>query len=313
MGAYILRRLLQTIPVLFVTSVIVFSVLHLLPGDPARNLAGADASPEEVRAVAARLGLDKPLLQQYLIYIANVARGDFGNSYISSLSVRDLIAKAAPATIELSVASFIVSLIVGVPFGIAAGLRPNSPWDFALAGYTAAMHGLPNFLFAVLYLLLFAVILGWLPPGGRVDPFSDPIGELKHLALPMITLALPLASIYARFLRTAIIDTIAQDYVRTARSKGLTESAVLRRHVLRNAMLPLVTVVGIQFSRLLGGTVITESIFAWPGMGRLALNAIGQRDYLLFQGIMLLLVLSAVFVNLIVEISYGFLDPRIRR
>lgn len=313
MLAYLIRRIVQTIPVLLVTSLIVFTVLRMIPGDPARNMAGENATPEDIAAITARLGLDKPLPQQYLIYLGNVVQGDFGSSYVSNRSVLSLVGDAAPATLQLSTAAFALSLAVGIPFGVIAGLKPNSVWDFALAGYTAVMQGFPNFLQAIIYLLLFAVILGWLPAGGRGDLTDDPIDAIKRMTLPVITLALPIAAIYARFLRTAVIETFTQDYVRTARAKGLASSTVVLRHVLRNALLPLVAIVGIQFSRMLGGTVITESIFAWPGMGRLALNAINGRDYELFQGIMLLLVVGAVFVNFLVELSYGFLDPRIRR
>ena len=313
MIGYSLRRLLQAVPVLFVTSVVVFTLLRLVPGDPALVLAGSDASPAQLNAIRSDLGLNRSLPEQYLIYLGHLAHGDLGRSYSSGRSVGSLIKTAAPATTQLSLAAFLLSLVVGIPFGVVAGLRPNSLWDLALAGCVAIVQGIPNFLFAILYLLFFTLQLGWLPAGGRIDPLHHPVQGLKALALPVLTLGLPAAAIYVRFVRTALAETLTQDYVRTARAKGLPSSTVVLRHALRNALLPLVTIAGIQFGRLLGGTVIVESIFAWPGMGRLALDAITKRDYLLFQGIVLVLVLGAVLVNLVTDLSYGVLDPRIRR
>ncbi len=313
MTGYILRRLLQAVPVLVITTTIVFLLLRLIPGDPALVLAGADATPAQVQAIRVDLGLDRSLPEQYGIYIKHLAQGDLGRSYISRRSVGSLIKRTAPATMQLALVAFLLSLALGVPFGIAAGLRPNSPWDLLLSGFTALMQGVPNFLLGIIYLLVFALTLGWLPPGGRVDPLSNPLDGLKYLILPAITLGLPAAAVQARFVKTALAEVMTQDYVRTARSKGLKSSTVVLRHAMRNALLPLVTIAGIQFGRLLGGTVIVEQIFGWPGMGRQAVDAINRRDYLLFQAIVLLLVLGAVVVNLLTDLSYGVLDPRISR
>ncbi|HZQ36192.1 MAG TPA: ABC transporter permease [Dehalococcoidia bacterium] len=312
MSGYILKRLLQAVPVVIITTIVVFLLLRLIPGDPAQVIAGSDATPQQVAAIRHDLGLNRSLPEQYLLWAERLLRGDLGHSYVSRRSVGSLIKLAFPATLQLTLCAFLIALLVGIPFGVAAGLRPNSPWDFALSAFTAVMQGIPNFLFAIIYLLVFALYLGWLPPGGRSDPFAHPLDGVRTLALPVLTLALPAASVYARFVKTALTETLAQDYVRTARAKGLGGSHVVLRHALRNALLPLVTIAGIQFGRLLGGTVIVEQIFAWPGMGRLALDAIGRRDYLLFQGIVLLLVLGAVLVNLLTDLSYGVLDPRIR-
>lgn len=312
MGRYAIRRLLQTVPVLLITSIVVFLLLRLIPGDPAVLIAGPDAGPDGVAAVRRSLGLDRPLAEQYLTWLKHTASGDLGRSYVSRRSVGSLIKAAAPATIELSIVAFLLTLIIGTPFGILAGVRTNSAADLALAGFSAFMQGVPNFVLGFLYLLLFALYLGWLPPGGRVDIMQNPTDGIKYLVLPALTLGLPTAAVFARFVRTALAEVIAQDYVRTARAKGLTNYHVVVRHALRNALLPCVTIAGIQLGRLLGGTVIIESIFAWPGMGRLALDAIMKRDYLLFQGIILLLVLGAVLVNLLIDLSYGLLDPRLR-
>lgn len=312
MSRYIIRRLLQAVPVLIVTSLVVFLLLRLIPGDPAAVIAGPDAGPKDIALVRESLGLNKSLPEQYGIWLKRTLEGDLGRSYITHRSVGSLIKVAAPATIELSLAAFVLTLVVGIPFGIMAGVKPYSAWDIALAGFAAIMQGVPNFVLGVVYLLLFALRLGWLPPDGRVDPIDQPVEGIRYLVLPAITLGLPAAAVYARFVKTALAEVIAQDFVRTARAKGLTNFHVVVRHALRNAMLPSVTIAGIQFGRLLGGTVIIESIFAWPGMGRLALDAISKRDYILVQGIILLLVLAAVLVNLLTDLSYGVLDPRIR-
>lgn len=312
MAAYLIHRLVQLIPVVLVTSLVVFLILRLVPGDPALLLAGPDASPQQVQAIRQELGLTRPILVQYVIWGKNVLGGDFGRSYIKRRPVADLIRGALPATLELTVAAVLLAIVVGVPFGVAAGLRPNSPWDLSLAAYSSLALGIPNFLLAILYLLLFSLTLGWLPAGGRVPLLEDPGSAWKFLILPTLALGLPSAAVYSRFVRSAMVEVAGMDYIRTARAKGLAQSAIIRRHALRNALLPLVTVLGLQFGRLLGGTVVIESIFAWPGMGRLALDAIRGRDYVVFQGVILLLVMAAVLINLLTDLLYGALDPRIR-
>lgn len=309
---FIVQRLLQAIPVVIITTFVVFMLLRLIPGDPALVLAGPDANQDQVNAIRKDLELDQPVVWQYIVWMKRVVSGDLGRSYILRRPVADLIGRAVPATLQLSLAGVFIALCIGIPFGIIAGLRPNSPWDASLSVLFSLVHGIPMFLMAILYLLIFALLLGWLPPGGRVDPMQDPVNGLRYLLLPTLALALPTSLVFGRFVRTAMVDVFSQDYIRTAYAKGLAALVITTRHALRNALLPLVTIMGVQFSRMLGGTVIVEQVFAWPGMGRLALQALQSRDYILFQAIILLLVLASVVVNLVVDMSYGFLDPRIR-
>ena len=312
MVTYILRRLIQAAPVVLVVSVVVFLLLRLIPGDPAFVIAGADATPEQLAAVRQELGLDQPLPNQYVIWLTRVLTGDLGKSYVTRRTVTELIGRALPATVQLALTGILLALALGIPLGVAAGLKPDSFWDVILASVSALTLGIPNFLLGILYLLLFSLALGWLPPGGRIDPLSDWVGGLETLALPAITLGLPTAAIFARFVRTELLRVVRQDYIRTAHAKGLAVNVVAYRHALRNALLPLSSVVGVQLGRLLGGTLVIEQVYTWPGMGRLALQAIQTRDYPLFQGIVFLLVIGAVLVSLMADLSYGLLDPRIR-
>ncbi|MEM3470306.1 MAG: ABC transporter permease [Thermoproteota archaeon] len=312
MITYILRRLAQAVPVVLVVSAVVFFLLRLIPGDPALVIAGPDAGPEQVAAVRHDLGLDQPLPNQYAIWLSRAISGDLGKSYITRRPVAELIGRAMPATIQLVFAGILIALFLGIPLGVAAGLRPYQFWDTVLAIMAALTLGVPNFLLGIIYLLIFSLLLGLLPPGGRVDPSVDFPAGLKSLILPAITLGLPTASVFARFVRIELLNAMRQDYIRTAHSKGLSNNTVAYRHALPNALLPLATIVGVQLARLLGGTLVIEQVFTWPGMGRLALQAVQTRDYMLFQGIVLLLAISAVLINLLADLTYGFLDPRIR-
>ncbi len=312
MAAYIARRILHAIPVLALTSVFVFLVLRLVPGDPALVLAGSDAEPEAIHAVRVEMGLDQPLPVQYLKWIEHVVRGDFGRSYISRLPTLDLLILKLPATFELTLAALALALLIAVPTGIVAAVRQRSAAELAVSIYTTFGVAVPNFWVGILFILLFALALGWLPPGGRVEFGRDPILALQHLILPALTLAIPQSAVFSRFLKAAVAETLQEDYVRTARAKGLAERLIVSRHVLRNALIPLVTVLGMDLGRLLGGAVLIEAVFAWPGIGRLMLQAIGDRDYTVVQGGLLLLVMTFVCVNLLTDISYAFLDPRMR-
>ena len=313
MAAFFLRRCAEAVPVALIVSATVFLLLRLIPGDPALVVAGPDATAAQLEAVRREFGLDQPLPVQFAVWLGRALGGDLGRSYVTGRPVAELLARALPATAQLAVAGTLVALAGGVPLGIAAALRPRSPVAAFASAATAVALGVPNFLFGILALLLFSLALGWLPAGGRVDALADPAGALRSLALPAATLGLPTAAVFARFVRAALLDVLRRDYIRTARGKGLSGGAVVSRHALRNALLPLTSVAGVHLARLVGGAVVVEQVFSWPGVGRLALQAVQTRDYPLFQGIMLVLVLGTVLVSLAADLSYGVLDPRIRR
>ncbi len=309
---YITRRVLMALPTLVLASMAIFLILHLIPGDPAAIIAGGDATPAQVAAVRKDLGLDRPLVVQYAIWSGHVLHGNFGNSLIGKYPVWDQIKHAYPATLELTIAALILALLVAVPLGILAALHPRSWLDRAISAFNAFAIGIPNFLLGILLILIFSLNVLHLPVGGRVPLTEDPSAGLKSLILPAVTLSVGIAAVLTRFIRSALLEVLTEDYIRTARAKGLPGSAVIRRHALRNALIPVITVLGIQVGRLLGGAVIVEAVFAWPGMGRLAVQAILTRDYTIVQAALLLLVTAFIIVNLIVDIAYGFLDPRVR-
>lgn len=312
MAAYVARRLVQLVPVLLLASIAIFGLMRLIPGDPAQVIAGEDASPQRIQEVRVRLGLDQPLPVQYLVWLGRVLQGDLGESVISHQPVATILSQKLPATAELAVGALLLALVIGIPLGMAAALRRGSGLDIAVTAYTSTVLGIPNFWLGLLLIILFVVTLNWLPPGGRV-PFTENPGEaLRLLLMPVLTLSIRASGIFIRFARTAMLEVLPEDYVRTARAKGLPESAVVVRHALRCALIPVVTIVGLEFGRLLAGAVIVEQIFAWPGVGRLIIQAVGQRDYAIVQGVLLLLVVVFVLINLVTDLLYGVLDPRIR-
>ncbi len=312
MASYIARRLLQLVPVLLLASIVIFGLMRLIPGDPAQVLAGEDASPERIQEVRVRLGLDQPLPMQYVVWLGRVLQGDLGESVISGQSVATILSQKLPATAELAVGALLLALVVGIPLGVTAALRRGSGLDLAVTAYTSIVLGIPNFWLGLLLIIVFVVMLNWLPPGGRVPFTENPLEAIKYLLMPVLTLSIRASGIFIRFTRTAMLEVLPEDYVRTARAKGLTESAVVLRHALRCALIPVVTIVGLEFGRLLAGAVIAEQIFAWPGVGRLIIQSVGQRDYAIVQGVLLLLVAVFVLINLLTDLIYGFLDPRIR-
>src|SRR5579864_1084992 len=312
MIGFIARRLAQAIPVMFLASIGVFLLLHLLPGDPAELMAGPDAPQSTIDFVRHDMGLDQPLPVQYVVWLGHIAHGDFGKSIFSKLPVSQLIGQRAPATIELTIAGEIITILIALPLGVIAAVRQRSPVDWVISTGTSLGLAIPNFWLGILLILLFAVALGWLPPGQRGDLARDPVGELKFLALPAFTLALPLAMNLSRLTKASVLEVLYEDHVRTARAKGLADTRVVTRHVLRNALVPIVTAISLDIGRLLGGALIVETIFAWPGMGTLMLTAVGNRDYVIVQACLLLLVGVFIVVNLVADISYGFIDPRIR-
>lgn len=312
MIAFIARRLAQAIPVMFLASIGVFLLLHLLPGDPAELMAGPDAPPSTIDFVRHDMGLDQPLPVQYVVWLGHILHGDFGKSIFSKLPVSQLIGQRAPATIELTVAGELLTILIALPLGVIAAVKQRSPVDWVISTGTSLGLAIPNFWLGILLILLFAVALGWLPPGQRGDLAKDPGGELKFLALPAFTLALPLAMNLSRLTKASVLEVLYEDHVRTARAKGLAGTRVVTGHVLRNALVPIVTAISLDIGRLLGGALIVETIFAWPGMGTLLLSAVGNRDYVIVQACLLLLVGVFILVNLVADISYGFIDPRIR-
>jgi peptide/nickel transport system permease protein len=312
MLAFVLQRIAQAIPVVLLSTVAVFLLMRLIPGDPAQILAGPDATPEVVAAIRQDMGLDRPLPVQYFYWLSRVARGDLGNSILSKLPISGLLAQRVPATLELAAAAMLLTLLIALPTGIFAAIRPGSAVDWLISSLNGIAIAVPGFWLGILGIILFALVLGWLPPGGRGEFGRDPVLALKFLILPAFTLALASAASVSRLVKSSMLEVLYEDYISTARAKGLAAAQVIVRHALRNALVPVITVLGLQFGRLLGGAVITESVFAWPGVGRMILDAIGNRDYLVVQAALLLLVMMYIVVNLITDIAYGFLDPRIR-
>ena len=312
MMLYILRRLIAMLPVLLLVSLIVFSLIHMTPGDPALSMLGEEASPQAVAALRAKLGLDQPIPIQYVKWLASVVRGDLGRSIRSNQPVSEAIFERLPVTLELAILAIVISLLISIPAGIIAAMRRNSALDASSTVVALLGVSLPNFFLAILLVYLFAVQLRWLPPFG-FQPLSAGIGaNLKAMILPAITLGTALAAIVTRQMRSSLLEVLEQDYIRTARAKGLTEARMVRFHALKNALMPVVTIVGLQIGGLLGGAIITEQIFVLPGIGRLLVDSIFQRDFPLVQGVVLFVSLAFLFSNLAVDLAYAYLDPRIR-
>jgi peptide/nickel transport system permease protein len=312
MFAYLIRRLSTMAPVLVVVSLIVFSIIHLTPGDPVAIMLREEADPAAADALRKALGLDRPLPIQYLTWVSRVVQGELGRSIRTNQPVAEAIFERLPVTLSLAGASTLLALAVALPAGILSAVRRNSVAD--VAGTLASLSGisLPNFWLATLLIFLFSVRLGWLPPLGYVSPFKDLWAGLTSLVLPAITLGAATAAVVMRMTRSCLLEVLQLDFIRTARAKGLGGPRVLLRHALRNALIPVVTVVGLQAGALLGGAIITETIFALPGVGRLLVDAIFQRDFPIVQGVVLLLAVNFLLVNLMVDIAYAVLDPRIR-
>jgi peptide/nickel transport system permease protein len=275
-------------------------------------IVGENATPEQVQAVRERLGLDRPVHAQYLAWLGNALQGDLGLSIQNREPVRDLIAQRIPATVQLGLAATVVGLLLGVPVAVLSALRPGSWIDRSLSGWSALALGVPTFWLGILLILLFAVQLRWLPAASTyVSFFESPGQAVANLLLPALTLGVYVSGIFARFLRASLLGELRADYVRTARSKGLRERDVVGSHVMRNALLPFVTIVGLMMANFIGGTVVTESVFTYPGLGRLLIQAIGTRDYPLIQGCILFILVVFVLINLLVDVLYAYIDPRI--
>jgi peptide/nickel transport system permease protein len=309
---YIIKRLIAMLPVLVLVSLIVFTIIHLTPGDPALIMLGEEATPQALTALRHELGLDQPLLVQYLVWLSHVLRGDLGRSIRTNQPVIEAIMQRLPVTLELTILALIISMVVAIPAGIISATRRNSASD--LISTTLALLGIsmPSFFLAILLIFVFSLKARWLPPMGYT-PFQKGVWEnLRGMILPAITLGAAAMAIVARLTRSTLLEALQQDYIRTARAKGLREQAVIYSHALKNAMIPITTILGLQIGFLLGGAVITETIFALPGVGRLVVASIFERDFPLVQGVVLFLALMHLVVNLIVDLLYAYLDPRIR-
>lgn len=312
MTGYILRRILQLLPVLLLASIGIWAMLYAVPGGPVGMILGENATQEQVRALTAELGLDRPMIVQYWSWLTGALTGDLGVSIHSREKVLDLIGQRLPATLQLGLAATVVGLLIGVPVAVISALVPGSWIDRMLSGWSALALGVPTFWLGILLILLFAVQLQWLPSAsGYVPLWESPLDMLRNLLLPALTLGVYVSGIFARFLRASLVAELRADYVRTARSKGLPERDVVGRHVLRNALLPFVTIVGLMLASFIGGTVVTEAVFTYPGLGRLLVQAISTRDYPLIQGCILVILVIYVMVGVLVDVLYAYIDPRI--
>jgi len=310
-AAYVVKRFAQAVPTLVGASILVFLLIHLVPGDPSVAYLGPDASAADVATLRHHLGLDQPLATQYWLYVTRGLHGDLGQSYTYKAPIMDLVLGALPNTLELSVAALVLSLVLALPLGIAAALRPQTPIDYASTSFAVAGVAVPVFWLAIMLIFVFAVRLHWLPASGLGGPPWTADG-LSHLALPALALGLGLTASTARLARASMLEVLDEEYVRTARAKGLRPQAVTLHHALRNALIPIVTNVSLQVGVLLGGAFLTETVFAWPGVGRLAVDAMVRRDYPLLQGLLLVTIVFFIIVNLLVDLAYPLLDPRIR-
>lgn len=312
MGAYLLRRLAQAVLVMLGVSLMVFALLELVPGDPIRTALGTRFDQQLYERLAAEAGLDEPLGVRYLHWLGKALTGDLGVSFRNGQPVTKLLAERLPATATLAGAALLVALGISLPAGTVSALRRGSKLDLAATLASQAGVSIPDFWSGMMLILLFSLVLGWLPPSGYTPLTESPAGWLLHLVLPAVTVGVVSGSILTRFVRAAVAEALGRQHTVTARAKGLPEHTVLLRHVLRNAAIPIVTVVGLQLAFLLGGVVVVEVVFAWPGLGRLAFDAVERRDYTVLQGAVLVIALAFVLVNLLVDLLYARLDPRIR-
>jgi ABC-type dipeptide/oligopeptide/nickel transport system permease component len=304
LARYLLRRLLLTVPVLLGVATLVFALIHLVPGDPAQSMLGESASPDEIARLRTSLGLDKPLVTQYRVFLAGVARGNLGTSFRFGTPVTQEIRKRLADTAILAVSAMAVAIVFAIPLGIVAAVFRGRLPDHVAMTLALAGISMPSFWLGPLLAILFAVRLGWLPVSGS--------GTALHLVLPAVTLGTALSAILARMTRSSVIEELRELYVMAARARGLSQSRAVLRHAFRNSLIPVVTIIGLQFGAVLTGTIITETIFGWPGVGRLLIQAINTRDYPLVQGCILFISVTYVAMNLITDLTYGFLDPRIR-
>jgi peptide/nickel transport system permease protein len=309
---FLVRRAFISAVTLLIISLIVFTGVRMIPGDPARVLAGTEADETGIEEIREKYGLDAPLPVQYLRWLGLAVTGDLGESIRTRTSVTSMIAGKLPITIELTGLSLLVALAIAVPAGVLAAVRRNTAWDVLASGVSLCGVSVPNFWLGIMLILLVSVRFGWLPASGFVPFVEDPLGNLQRMVMPALVLGTGLAAVLMRQTRNAMIEVLSADYVRTARAKGLAQRAVVIRHALRNGLIPVVTILGLQMGALMGGAVVTEQIFVLPGFGRLIVEAVFTRDYPVVQGVVLITAASYVLINLAVDLSYTVLNPRIR-
>lgn len=312
MFRFLLSRIGQTVAVLFTVSVIIFALMRMIPGDPVLMMLGDDFTQDAYQSMRAKLGLDRSLVTQYVLWLGHVLRGEFGESLINHERVGRLVWDAFVPTLSLVVASMIVGTLIAVPSGIVAAMRKDSAWDWGSMGFAIFVYSMPGFWKGIVLIWIFSVHLRWFPAMGYVHPWDDFWNGMWKLVLPAVTLGTFFSGLVARIIRSSLLEVLDQDYIKAARARGVRQAALVYRHALANALIPVVTVIGLQFGALLGGAVLTETVFGIPGMGRLTVAAILNRDYAVVQGAILVGVVAVVVVNLIVDLTYAFLNPRIR-
>jgi peptide/nickel transport system permease protein len=310
--AYIVRRLLLLFPVLIIVGVIVFALMHLIPGDPASMLLGRDATLEQKDALRERLNLNEPVPVQFVTWFGNALRLDFGNSIFIGKPVTEALLDRVQPTGLLALYSITLAIVISIPAGVLAAVHRNSLLDRLTMVISISGVAIPSFFFGILLILLFAVVLGWLPSGGYVEITEDPVEHFKYMLLPSITLGFAAAGLLARLIRSTMLDVLGDDYVRTAFAKGLAQRYIVVRHALRNALIPVLTVIGVSFAGMLGGAVVIETVFNIPGMGRLIVQSVTRRDFPLVQGAVLMVAAIEVIIMLLIDILYVYVDPRVR-
>ena len=312
MGTYLLKRFFILLGTLILVSMVIFAVLMVIPSDPAQIILGIHATPETLQAVRHKLGLDRPVVIQYLSYIKNVAMGDLGRSITYDVSISSLIFSRLQVTIPLAILSMIFAILLSIPMGIYSSLHRNRMGDYGIMVFSQVGLAVPAFWAGILLILLFAVTLHWFPAGGFQNWLIDPLRALKSLLLPALSLGFVRAAVLTRMTRSSMLEVLGEDYIRTARSKGLPNRMVIYKHAFRNAIIPIITIIGLQAGDLLAGAIIVENVFHLPGIGRLVFEAIGQRDLSVVQGVVLFIATLIVVINFLIDVAYRYLDPRIR-
>jgi len=312
MAAYLLKRIVILLLTLILVSIVIFLVLMVIPGDPAQIILGVHATPETLEKLRHQLGLDRPVAIRYLSYMKNLAMGDMGQSIHYDISIRSLILSRLQVTFPLTLLSMVFAIFLSIPMGTYSSLHRNRIGDYGIMIFSQLGLAVPSFWAGILLILLFAVTLHWLPAGGFQPWAVNPVRALQSLILPALSLGLVRAAVLTRMTRSSMLEVLGEDYIRTARSKGVPQRIVVYKHAFRNAIIPVVTIIGLQVSDLLAGAIIVENVFHLPGIGRLVFEAIGQRDLLVIQGVVLLVTMTIIFINFVIDIAYRYLDPRIR-